>query len=383
MFRKGALFVFLLLGLSTARSTFAVDQSSTNYQNIGATFAPIVKDVASTNYLMTASVDAIVGLSLSPSYSIRSGVPINDTNPVVVVPPVCGNGVIQTGEACDNGGSNGVCPRICSSSCTVNSCGGGGGGAGGGGGYGGGGVSSTSVTFRGRAYPLSLVTVLKDGQIAITSIAGPDANFDLALTGLSGGSYSFAVYSEDSRGRRSTLFTFPVVVTAGTNTIISGIFLSPTIDVDKDIVQQGDIIQIFGQSAPTVKVTIQVNSDPVFVDANSDAAGVYLYAFNTGVIDLGSHTTKSSASVSGTASGYSPTVGFLVNETGVSEPTPRCGRADLNCDGRVNLTDFSIAAYWYRRALSAAFIPIEIERLNGDGLINLTDFSILAYYWSG
>ncbi len=40
---------------------------------------------------------------------------------------VCGNGVIEGGEACDAGGSNGSCPASCSSSCTVNDCGGGGG----------------------------------------------------------------------------------------------------------------------------------------------------------------------------------------------------------------------------------------------------------------
>jgi hypothetical protein len=45
--------------------------------------------------------------------------------------------------------------------------------------------------------------------------------------------------------------------------------------------------------------------------------------------------------------------------------------------------DFSIAAYWYKRTLSADFKKIEKERLNGDGKIDLTDFSIMAYYWSG
>jgi cysteine-rich repeat protein len=39
----------------------------------------------------------------------------------------CGNGVVEGGEACDNGGSNGECRATCSSSCTLNSCGGGGG----------------------------------------------------------------------------------------------------------------------------------------------------------------------------------------------------------------------------------------------------------------
>jgi hypothetical protein len=381
MFRKWALSVFILVGLASAPFVFATDQSSVNYRNIGPTFAPAVKDISSASYLMTASFDAIVGSSLSANYAVRSGAPINDTDPAV-----CGNGVLEAGEVCDNGAGNNVCPRTCSTSCTMNSCVvvvPGGGGGGGGGGAEPPAASSTTVTFRGRAYPMSTVTVLKDGQIAITTIAGPDAMFDVTLSGLSSGNFTFSLYSENSRGRRSSLFTFPVFVTQGANTIISGIFLSPTIDVDKDVVKQGDIIQIFGQSAPAVVVTIQVNSEPVFVNTNSDPNGVYLYAFNTGLIDIGTHSTKSSASVSGTASGYSPTVGFLVDEDGVIQPRPLCSRADLNCDGRVNLVDFSIAAFWYKRVLGTTFIPIEVERLNGDGKIDLTDFSIMAYYWTG
>ncbi len=58
-------------------------------------------------------------------------------------------------------------------------------------------------------------------------------------------------------------------------------------------------------------------------------------------------------------------------------------RADLNCDGRVSLVDFSIAAYWYKKPLSTAFSEIEADRLNGDGRIDLVDFSIMAFYWTG
>lgn len=36
-------------------------------------------------------------------------------------PPVCGNGVPETGEECDSGVNNGGCPRDCSTSCTYNS----------------------------------------------------------------------------------------------------------------------------------------------------------------------------------------------------------------------------------------------------------------------
>jgi hypothetical protein len=47
------------------------------------------------------------------------------------------------------------------------------------------------------------------------------------------------------------------------------------------------------------------------------------------------------------------------------------------------LIDFSIAAFWYKRPLSAEFLAREQKHLNGDGKIDLIDFSIMAFYWTG
>lgn len=99
-------------------------------------------------FLLTASVLLIVISSFNfisaDVLSVNSG----GSSEVVVNPdsyiegffstayiPACGNGILDAGEACDNGGSNGACPATCSASCTSNSCGvtPGGGGPGGGG----------------------------------------------------------------------------------------------------------------------------------------------------------------------------------------------------------------------------------------------------------
>jgi len=45
--------------------------------------------------------------------------------------------------------------------------------------------------------------------------------------------------------------------------------------------------------------------------------------------------------------------------------------------------DFSIAAFWYKKALSVSFQAIEKEKLNGDGRVDLVDFSIMAFNWTG
>ncbi|MFH1246675.1 MAG: dockerin type I repeat-containing protein [Candidatus Liptonbacteria bacterium] len=51
--------------------------------------------------------------------------------------------------------------------------------------------------------------------------------------------------------------------------------------------------------------------------------------------------------------------------------------ADVSRDGRVDIVDFSILGYWYKRSSP----PAKVD-LNKDGKINLIDFSIMAYYWS-
>ena len=307
---------------------------------------------------------------------------------------VCGNGEKEYGEQCDGsdlagasclsrGFSSGTlaCSAACdfnTSACTTASSGGGGGG--GGGGY----VAPapvTSVIFSGRAYPKSAVTLLKDAQIAATTVAGADANFSITLSGLSGGNYIFSVYSEDNKGNRSSLLTFPVSVTAGVTTNVSGIFITPTIAIDKSEVKRGDNIAIFGQSAPQADMVISVNSEEEFFGKTiSDKDGIYLYNFDTSILDYGTHNTKSKASIGNQlVSGWSYLVGFKVGAKSVAiEPEKKVLKGDLNSDGRVNLIDFSIAAYWYKRPNP----PVAVD-LNNDKKVDLIDFSIMAYYWTG
>jgi hypothetical protein len=241
--------------------------------------------------------------------------------------------------------------------------------------------SVTGITFFGRAYPLSKVTILKDGQQSITTIAGPDAQFSATISGLSSGTYTFSVFSSDSNDRQSTLFTFPVTFTSGASTSVGGIFLAPTISVDKSEVKKGDTIAIFGQSAPLAAVTISVHSEvELFRQTLTDANGVYLYNFDTAPLEIGRHQTKSRADVNNNVTQYGKIIGFSVGDKNVPIDTTVADsmRADLNTDGKVNLIDFSIMSYWYRRT----GFPEKID-LNTDKKIDLIDFSILAYNWTG
>jgi hypothetical protein len=337
----------------------------------------------------------LVFLILVLSFFIFQKIKSASVTVTAIVPGVCGNGVKEINEQCDGSDFGGLtCFNFgyssgslsCNLNCTLNfsgcTTGGGGGGAGGAGfipQYG-------KIIIYGYAQPKSEVTLMSDGAIRATTIAGDDAKFSFTLDNLSPGNYLFTLYSEDEDGRRSSLYTIPVKLDWGITINVGNILLSPTIDVDKAEVKRGDFISIFGYSPPFADVVINVSSEEeLFFRTNANKDGFYLYQLGTDILEKGDHFTKSKSILANQlVSNYSRVVSFKVSDRTIPKEAKKvCGKADLNCDGRVNLIDFSIAAYWYKRKLSPAFALIEKERLNGDGKVDLIDFSIMAYYWTG
>lgn len=238
-----------------------------------------------------------------------------------------------------------------------------------------------TVSFSGLAYPLSKVSVLKDGVVSVETIAGPDAKFTAYLNGLVNGSYNFAVRSEDEAGRISSLFSFTMYVSDNTSTFISGIFLSPTLGLSKTNVKKGEDIQFSGKTVPNSDLMIEIHSpEQILLYLQSNNNGDYNIIYNTAPLTEGAHTAKSQSSTTTEVSTFSEVREFSVDipdaNGGGVEPT--CRVADLNCDGRVNLVDFSIEAYWYQRPSP----PAEYD-LNKDNLITIIDFSIMAFHWTG
>lgn len=234
--------------------------------------------------------------------------------------------------------------------------------------------AETKVIIRGKAYPLSPVTVLQDGKVATTTIADSQANFKIEITNITAGIWTFGIWAEDKKGRKSTTFNFTTSVTSGTTTTISGIFLSPTIEIEKTILQRGETLNILGQTAPESEVSIFVGSPEIIKKTKAEKDGTWFYGFDTTPLEEGSHTTRVKAfSPEGLLSTFSHTLAFSVGKK--VEICPR--KADINGDKKVNLVDFSILLYnWGIPKNSAA-------DLNCDGKVNFTDFSIMMYWWTG
>ena len=241
--------------------------------------------------------------------------------------------------------------------------------------------TNNSVTIRGWAYPLSHVTILQNGVEVLQTIAGPDGIFSGLISNFPDGSYNFYIYVTDSQGEKSTPFSFAVTLTSGATASVSGIFLSPTIRLDKQEVKKGDPILIFGQTFPSASVIIQVDSAvPIFINTTSTQDGFYEYEINSNQLELGSHIAKSEALNAGLITSYSVAQAFTVGDKNVlAGPVSKCPtKGDFNNDCKVNLVDFSILAYWYGQSAAPA-----LYRLDNGSTVDLTDFSIMVFYWTG
>lgn len=238
------------------------------------------------------------------------------------------------------------------------------------------------VIFRGKAYPGSYVAVLKNGLIVNELPASNDGSFEVPVYNILPGVYTFSISAKDSKGLRSSSVPYTIVITSGAVTEVNDIIVPPTITTDKTEVREGDEIIFSGSSVPNSTVMLSAFIQGGSISSSvANNEGMWSYILSTKNISLGDYTVKAKTKIGTFTSSYSESILFTVGTKNTlrkksgSYFTMRC---DLNNDSRVNLLDFSIMAFWYKRL----GFPAKVD-LNSDKRINLTDLSILAYCWTG
>ncbi len=306
-----------------------------------------------------------------------------------------GTGNSGTGTGAGGGGTSGESdgeePEEGGESGTGGSGGGGGGGRGGNtGDTAGGGFESSDAPYRsgdarviisGFAFPNSTVTVLVDGNIAETTRTNSSGVYSVTLDEIARGVYTFGVYAVGGDTIRSSTFSTSFTVTGGRTSELTNINVSPSIKVTPDPVEPGQTLTVSGYALPNSTVTIQNGKQNVKASmkestATADGSGKWSTTIDTSGFSKGTYQVRAkSAKTDGTTTSYSAYTLYGVGET-VSVTL----NSDLNRDGRVNLTDFSILLFWWNSNGGDSDPPADINR---DGRVNLTDFSILLFNWSG
>ena len=236
-----------------------------------------------------------------------------------------------------------------------------------------------SVIISGYAYPNSTTHLLQDGSMVLSAPSEEDGRFEMRLLSLEPRVHVFGISAVDANGERSILQTFSVNVEDKVTTVIDGIFLPPTIYADKLEVKKGGNINFFGSSVPNAKIALTLNLSILERESIVGVDGKWSISLNTSSVDYGNHIARAFLPKSLAKQRYSSTVSFLVSDKNIfaSLEDNVTKKIDINGDGRVNLADFSVAAFWYQKP------DPEKGDLNGDRIVDLVDMSILAYYWTG
>lgn len=280
---------------------------------------------------------------------------------------------------------------------TGNTTGGGGSGGGGSGGGGGGSSGDTAgggfestdgpyqsgdgrVIVSGYAFPGSKVTILVDSKLAQTVTANNSGQYSVTLDAIARGVYTFGVYATDKNNTKSSTFSTSFTVTGARTTELSNINVMPSIKVTPDPVTPGQLVTISGYSLPNAVVTIENAKQKTSIIKTettiSNSSGAWSINLDTSSFSNGTYQVRAKAKQDNGASTNFSNYTFY----GVGQAADVPLNADLNRDGKVNLTDFSILLFWWNSNGGDSNPPADI---NQDGRVTLTDFSILLFNWTG
>lgn len=248
----------------------------------------------------------------------------------------------------------------------------------------------TVIVFQGISYPSSQLTIRQDGDVMVQMTTDSQAGFDVQAI-VQPGSHTYNIVGIDSNGVAGKESNFTLTLSQGTTTTISGIFLGPTITIDDTVLQPGETATISGTTAPNSEVNVTLTSlsglgasagqarTAVHI-ASADGNGRWLQLYNADDLLLGTYTGKAQATepINHSVSEFSNSVAFEV--VGGGQPDQCSGKiiADINCDGYVNLIDFSILLYYWD-ASNPANARADI---NSDSRVDIIDFSIMMFYWT-
>lgn len=296
--------------------------------------------------------------------------------------PYCGDGVLQTtyAEECDDGNNNDG--DFCGADCTVEPAGSGGGGSSGGGSSSSGGsnvnLGDTQINITGKTIPRATVNIILDAETIGSVRADSNGNFDFA-TDASPGTVSMGFWTEDDNNVRSITYNTTFDVTQGAITNISGLLLPPTITVSDATINPGDQTTFFGQAAPGTTVELHIGDSQQILMTTADSGGYWNVDLDTVNMPSAEYIARARYAVGSgsliTESSFSSTIQLFLGVDG-SPTTP----SDLNRDGFVNLTDFSIMIFWWGTNGGNSDPPADI---NGNGKVSIEDFSILLFNWTG
>lgn len=233
-----------------------------------------------------------------------------------------------------------------------------------------------TVRFFGYAYPganLSVLILDLEAAVPATSLAqktpaDESGWFDIAINFALGSRNRFAVVAVDKNGIQAQTRFYDVLISSSDVHQIE-FFLPPTLSLVRYSVRKGDFITVFGSRTPGSTVTYEIDGARGDSLAVYPDPGSYRLQINTANLSLGSHTIR--VQQSGPLKDYPSDFSILKNFNVSLITLPA---ADLNNDGKLDISDWSIFLFRWNTADPALRLTIDF---NKDGKVDISDFSIL------
>ena len=246
-------------------------------------------------------------------------------------------------------------------------------------GGGGGGMPQTSVRFSGQAYPYATVTLLKNGTVVTSVTADKNGLFSITLAEKYDGTILYSLVALDPNNKKSLLINYPLVVTAGYLTDLSGVVFPPTVVLDKVQVALGDYLTVSGYALPQKDMEIVIQSQDKKISKTysltSPSSGLYDITLPLMNLPVGNYSVYVQYRDD---TRISELIRFIIGDTNISSLDNTLNiPGDCNYDGKIDLVDFSVLAFWFEKPHPPSCVDV-----NHDGIVDLTDFSILAFYWT-
>ncbi len=239
----------------------------------------------------------------------------------------------------------------------------------------------SALSVSGYTSPSSFVTMTENSSVIGTTVASGTGFFFFPITGLDPGAHTYAIFSSDTSGRSTSTNTLSLFLVASAVTTVTGLLLSPSLELTDNEIDPGDPLTVLGRAKPDSQINILLEGPLRSYNTTSDSNGDWSYLLTTtetATFAPGQYQVYANAQDNAsTQSIASPTANFTVLSPDSDNPAPNCNisHGDLNCDNVTNLIDFSILLFHWNTNHRVADI-------NSDSKVNLTDFSIMMFYFN-
>lgn len=241
--------------------------------------------------------------------------------------------------------------------------------------------AQTQVMLEGKGYPNSRVQILKDGQLIGIAQSDNEAKFSYLYSNATPGPTTFGFWSEDAKQIRSITYTTTFQVTQNAVTNVGNVYLPPTIRALVNRIAPGSLLSIDGTTVPDSQISVLVDKGKSpYLTATTSRSGAWEMKLPTASLTpeiyhqiLPYFELSQGSGFARLKSGNGLSLNIFVGNNEISN---RKFGPDLNKDGKVNLADFSMLLFRWGGSDSLA-------DLNGDGKVGIADFSIILFNWTG